>query len=103
MFESKSILELCKYNLRHLRKNRYSQSFINHELRFLCLNPNLSWNYVNKIFSYLSFDRDEFLPFTFDQIKEIIITFKDSELIVLQLTTLYDMIFAQKKEHPRAR
>ena len=67
------------------------------------MNPNLSWNYVNKIFSYLSFDRDEFLPFTFDQIKEIIITFKDSELIVLRLTTLYDMIFAQKKEHPRAR
>ena len=35
------------YNLRHLRKNSYSQSFINHEFRFLCLNPNLSWNYVN--------------------------------------------------------
>ena len=58
---------------------------------------------MNKIFSYLSFDKDEFLPFTFGQIKEIIITFKDPELIVLRLATLYDMIFAQKKEHPRAR
>ena len=51
----------------------------------------------------ISLDKDEFLPFTFDQIKEIIIIFKDSELILLRLTTLYDMIFAQKKEHPRAR
>ena len=88
-----SRLKNRNFNLVSYQRSKHAQKAQNFNIRLQCQNPYGDWNLTCKVISFLSSNEEEFLPFTQDQISQILRVFRGSNISILSLEALYSFTF----------
>jgi hypothetical protein len=92
-------IELLRNRVEHLRsyyKGKHTQSPKDHRLSFYCLNTNITWNDVHKIYDEAWFNPNDFHPISLQDISNMIQILEDSGTVFMRVEILYKLIFEKK-------